>query len=230
VSRVIAEMRHGDYTQTSSNSAGRVRLTRAQFATEVVVRVLTVPLLGLFVILTVHQYMRDTSRVTLLVFAFAEVLSVGLAVFSRVPRERDWKPLSLAATICATFYFLAFRIEPGIRLVPEVLAANIQLAGLLVQIYAKWSLRRSFGLLPANRGVIVAGPYRVVRHPMYLGYLVTDIGFLVANFGVRNVVVVVAQWTLQVVRIVKEEQLLSKDATYREYMSRVRYRLVHGVF
>ena len=74
------------------------------------------------------------------------------------------------------------------------------------------------------------GPYRVVRHPMYLGYLVTDIGFLVANFGVRNVVVVVAQWTLQVVRIVKEEQLLSKDATYREYMSRVRYRLVHGVF
>src|ERR1700732_2814903 len=159
VSRVIAEMRHGDYTQTSSNSAGRVRLTRAQFATEVVVRVLTVPLLGLFVILTVHQYMRDTSRVTLLVFAFAEVLSVGLAVFSRVPRERDWKPLSLAATICATFYFLAFRIEPGIRLVPEVLAANIQLAGLLVQIYAKWSLRRSFGLLPANRGVIVVGPY-----------------------------------------------------------------------
>jgi len=158
------------------------------------------------------------------------VLTVGLAVFSRVPRERDWKPLSLAATLCATFYFLAFSIEPGIRLVPEVLAAGMQVAGLFVQIYAKWSLRRSFGLLPANRGVVVAGPYRIVRHPMYLGYFVTDLGFLVANFGVRNVVVVLAQWTLQVVRIVKEEQLLSNDSTYREYMSRVRYRLVHGVF
>jgi protein-S-isoprenylcysteine O-methyltransferase Ste14 len=205
-------------------------MTGTQLAAEIGIRALTMALLGLFVALTVHQFMRDTSRITLPVFAFAEVLTIGLAMFSRVPRERDWKPLSVVVTICATFYFLAFSIEPGIRLVPEILAAGIQVTGVLLQIYAKWSLRRSFGLLPANRGVVVVGPYRVVRHPMYLGYLVTDIGFLVANFGVRNVVIVVAQWTLQAVRIVKEEQLLSKDATYRDYMSRVCYRLIRGVF
>jgi len=214
-------------TQALSNRPG---LTRAQLAIEVGVRILTVPLLGLFVAMTVHQYVMDTSRVTLLVFAFAEVLTVGLAVFARVPRERDWRPLSLGATLCATFYFLAFQITPGIRLVPEALAAALQVVGVLVQIYAKWSLRRSFGLLPANRGVIINGPYRLVRHPMYLGYLITDIGFLAANFGVRNLLVVIAQWMLQVVRIVKEEQLLSNDITYREYMGRVRYRLVHGLF
>ena len=216
--------------RAASAPANRAGLTRAQLAVEAGVRMLTVPLLGLFVAVTVHQYVMDTSRVTLLLFAFAEVLTVILAVFSRVPRERDWGPLSLGATLCATFYFLAFQIAPGIRLVPEATAAALQVAGLLVQIYAKWSLRRSFGLLPANRGVIVTGPYRIVRHPMYLGYLITDIGFLVANFGMRNLIVVVAQWTLQIVRIVKEEQLLSNDVTYREYMRRVRYRLVHGVF
>ena len=205
-------------------------MTRTQLAAEIGIRGLTMALLGLFVALSVHQFMRDTSRITLLVFAFAEVLTVGLAMFSRVPRERDWKPLSLVVTICATFYFLAFSIEPGVRLVPEALAAGIQVAGVLLQIYAKWSLRRSFGLLPANRGVVVVGPYRVIRHPMYLGYLVTDIGFLAANFGVRNLAIVVAQWALQAVRIVKEERLLSKDATYRDYMSRVRYRLIRGLF
>lgn len=115
-------------------------------------------------------------------------------------------------------------------MVPEVLAAGVQVVGVLLQIAAKWSLRRSFGLLPANRGVVISGPYRIVRHPMYLGYLVTDIGFLVANFGVRNVVVVLVQWTLQIVRVLKEEQLLSKDIAYRDYMSRVRYRLIRGVF
>ena len=205
-------------------------MTRTQLAAEIGIRGLTMALLGLFVALSVHQFMRDTSRITLLVFAFAEVLTVGLAMFSRVPRERDWKPPSLVVTICATFYFLAFSIEPGVRLVPEALAAGIQVAGVLLQIYAKWSLRRSFGLLPANRGVVVVGPYRVIRHPMYLGYLVTDIGFLAANFGVRNLAIVLVQWALQAVRIVKEEQLLSKDATYRDYMSRVCYRLIRGVF
>ena len=205
-------------------------MTGTQLAGEIGIRGLTMALLGLFVALSVHQFMRDTSRITLLVFAFAEVLTVGLAMFSRVPRERDWKPLSLVVTICATFYFLAFSIEPGVRLVPEALAAGIQVAGVLLQIYAKWSLRRSFGLLPANRGVVVVGPYRVIRHPMYLGYLVTDIGFLAANFGVRNLAIVLVQWALQAVRIVKEEQLLSKDATYRDYMSRVCYRLIRGVF
>jgi len=82
--------------------------------------------------------------------------------------------------------------------------------------------------LAADRGGILAGPYRIVRHPLYLGYLVTDIVFDAANFGVRGDVVVV-QWTLQIVRIVKEDQLLPNDMTYRECMSRVRYRLVHGV-
>ncbi|MDQ7981736.1 isoprenylcysteine carboxylmethyltransferase family protein [Paraburkholderia sp. SARCC-3016] len=193
-------------------------------------RVVTVPLLCLFLVVTIHQYIKDPSRITLLIFAFAEVLTVVLAAFSRVPRERDWNPLSVVVTVLATFYFLAFQITPGTRLVPEAMAATIQVIGVVVQIYSKWSLRRAFGLLPANRGIIVTGSYRFVRHPMYLGYLVTDIGFLAANFGTRNLVVVLVQWTLQVQRIVREERLLSNDIAYREYKRHVRYRLLYGVF
>ncbi|SOE94194.1 Protein-S-isoprenylcysteine O-methyltransferase Ste14 [Burkholderia sp. D7] len=216
--------------QTPSHAADRVRLTRTQFATECALRTITAVVLYLFLVGTVHQYLKDTSRITLLFFAFAEFLTVGLAIFSRVPRERDWNPLSLIVTLFATYYFVAFRIEPGTRLVPELCAAVVQVAGVVIQVYAKWSLRRSFGLLPANRGVVVFGPYRVVRHPMYLGYFVTDIGFLLANFGPRNILIVLVQWTIQVVRITREERLLSKDDTYRQYMSRVRYRLISGLF
>ena len=45
--------------------------------------------------------------------------------------------------------------------------------GLAVVIVGKMTLGRSFGVVPANRGVVVGGPYRLVRHPIYTGYLIT---------------------------------------------------------
>ena len=217
-------------TQVPSCPTDRARLTRTQLATEIVLRTLTAVVLSIFVVSTAHQYLKDPSRITLIFFALSGVLTVGLAIVSRVPRERDWNPLSLAITLCGTFYYLAIRTEPGLRLVPELYAAGVQVLGVVIQVYAKCSLRRSFGLLPANRGVIDFGPYRVIRHPMYLGYIVTDIGFLLANFGRWNVLVTFILWTMQVGRIVQEERLLAKDDTYRRYMSRVRYRLISGLF
>jgi protein-S-isoprenylcysteine O-methyltransferase Ste14 len=78
--------------------------------------------------------------------------------------------------------------------------------------------------------VVVRGPYRFLRHPMYFGYLIKDVGFLLPNFGLQNLFVLVVHWGLQVGRVVREEKLLSADRRYREYMSRVRYRLIVGVF
>lgn len=209
--------------------AERARLTRPQLA-EIVLRIITAGVLFLFVYGAVQQYLKDMSRITLIFFIFANILTVGLAIFSRAPSERDWNPFSLVVALFGTFYFAAFNIEPGLQLLPEGYAAAVQIVGVLIQIYAKLSLRRSFGLLPANRGVVVFGPYRFIRHPMYVGYFVTDIGFLLANLGLQNLFLVLMQWGVQVVRIMQEERLLSKDDAYRRYMGRVRYRLVSGVF
>ena len=57
----------------------------------------------------------------------------------------------------------------------------ISAVGLIVVIVGKMSLGRSFGLMPANRGIVSTGLYRVVRHPIYLGYLITHVGFVAAN-------------------------------------------------
>ncbi|MDB5988908.1 MAG: isoprenylcysteine carboxyl methyltransferase [Herbaspirillum sp.] len=206
------------------------QVTRSQLAPELILRIITAAVLFLFVFGTVQQYLKDMSRITLIFFIFANILTVGLAIFSRIPLERDWNPFSLMIALFGTFYFAAFNIKPGMQLVPEYCAAGLQIVGVLIQIYAKLSLRRSFGLLPANRGVVVFGPYRFIRHPMYVGYFVTDIGFLLANFGLQNVFLVLMQWAVQVVRITQEERLLSRDEAYRHYMSRVRYRLIAGVF
>src|SRR5471032_2787394 len=214
----------------SSGAVKSGRLTPAQFIIEIGLRVGTVLIMALFSVSVVHQYLRDTSRITLLVFLCAEVLTTCLAACSRVPRVRDWNPLSVALAVGASFYFVAFRIDPGVRLIPEALAVGLQATGVLVSIWAKYSLRRSFGILPANRGIVAGGPYRIIRHPIYFGYFVRDCGFLLANFGLQNLLIVVGHWSLQIGRIVREERLLSKDQTYRQYMQRVRYRLIAGLY
>ncbi len=116
----------------------------------------------------------------------AEMVTVTISLFTRIPRARDWNILSVLMSTGATFYFLAFSLEPGVHLIPEWLAAPLQIAGIVIQVSAKLSLRRSFDILPANRCVVVRGPYRLIHHPMYFGYLVGDIGFLLPTSACRT--------------------------------------------
>jgi protein-S-isoprenylcysteine O-methyltransferase Ste14 len=207
-----------------------VPLTRDRLVGEILMRLLAVLMFSMFISSSIYQFHKDPSRITLPLLAFSELLTLGLAVCTRVPRERDWNPLTVVISTCASFYFFAFRLEPGLHLIPETVAAGLQIAGVVIQVSAKLSLRRSFGILPANRGVVVSGPYRFARHPIYLGYFVTQVGFLSSNFGVQNLVVLLLLWALQIFRVVREERVLVRDEKYREYAARVRYRFIPGVF
>lgn len=210
-------------------AAGSMRLSRAQRVAETAMRLFAVLLFSMFVSGALHQFVKDPSRLTIVLLVISETLTLGLAVCTRVPRERDWHPLSVLVAGFASFYFLAFSMTPGIRLVPESLAVGLQIAGMLVQIGAKLALRRSYGILPANRGVVSGGLYRVVRHPVYAGYLIYNVGFLLPDFGVQNLLVLLGLWTMQTLRVVREERVLRKDPAYRDYMKRVRYRVLPGV-
>ncbi|WP_408532517.1 methyltransferase family protein [Paraburkholderia fungorum] len=197
---------------------------------EITVRVGAAMILSLFAYGAIIQWRAAPSRITLLLAVVAACVTVGLSLFSRVPMKRDWRPFAFICSMGGTYYFLAVRLAPGAQLVPETVGVALQLLGIFWQLFAKTSLRRSFGILPANRGVVSRGAYRFVRHPMYLGYFVTDIGFLLVNFGLQNLLVYGCQFALQVGRIVREEQLLSADEGYRTYKGRVRYRVIPGVF
>jgi len=103
-------------------------------------------------------------------------------------------------------------------------------AGLCIVVMGKLSLGRSFGLTPANRGIVCRGLYRVVRHPIYLGYLITHLGFLLANPSGWNIAMLVVADVALTFRAICEEQTLAQDPEYRLYMDRVRWRLIPAVF
>lgn len=120
-------------------------------------------------------------------------------------------------------------LTPTQPLAPNIGVALV-LAGMAFSLSSKLILRRSFGIVAANRGVKVAGPYRLIRHPMYAGYVVTHIGTLLLLPHQWNWVLFLAAWTAMAMRIEAEERVLRNDPTYASYVERVRYRLLPGIY
>jgi len=102
--------------------------------------------------------------------------------------------------------------------------------GALIQLHAKLTLGLSFGCVPAHRGLKLAGPYRFVRHPMYAGYLIGHVAYLLINPTGWNVAIYALCYCLQIPRILTEERILGRDPAYRAFSQRVRYRLLPGIF
>ncbi len=115
-------------------------------------------------------------------------------------------------------------------LLADQFTAALSTAGLCLVIAGKLVLGRSFGLVPANRGVVAQGPYVLMRHPIYTGYLLTHVGFLAAHPTAWNVVMILMADSALVVRALLEERVLNQDEQYRAYCARVGWHLVPGVF
>jgi protein-S-isoprenylcysteine O-methyltransferase Ste14 len=162
------------------------------------------------------------------------VVSEGLGVILILVRRRSATlsshPLDWALSFAAVNAPLLAMPAPASTFIPSQVASALMFAGLLIQISAKAALWRSFGIVPANRGVKTGGPYRFIRHPMYAGYTLTHIGFLLGFPLLQNVFLYLTILAVEVARILREEAILNRDPVYRDYAARVRYRLLPGVF
>ena len=105
----------------------------------------------------------------------------------------------------------------------------LELLGITLTQVARVYMGRSFGVLPANRGVVSNGPFSWVRHPIYFGWLILATGYAVSYPVPRNIFVVAMTLPFMVWRIEQEERHLREDPAYRSYESDVRYRLVPGL-
>jgi len=171
----------------------------------------------------------QTGKWTSLLWMVSEGLVILLMVFRRESRRLSRHPWDWIVALGGSFTALIIR-PAATAIAPEFIGVALQLAGTVFEIYAKVFLGRSFGIVAADRGIVVGGPYRIVRHPIYLGYLVTHVGFLLANWNPRNLLIYIVTYFFQISRILSEERILSEDAAYREYRGRVRFRLIPGVF
>ena len=158
--------------------------------------------------------------------AFA-VFTVGRAA----PRRPSRSPVAFVACAAALAATIGFA-DPG-RGTPE----GVLVAGELVAVaFAVWLLvsvlflGRCFGVLPEARGLVTKGPYRIIRHPIYLGYVVTHVSFLLSHPTLWNVLAIGSGDLALVARALYEEQILTRDSAYARYCATVKWRLVPGVY
>jgi protein-S-isoprenylcysteine O-methyltransferase Ste14 len=137
-----------------------------------------------------------------------------------------------AAAVAATW--LPFAL-PLLRGAPPGAARQAVADVLLVlgTTWAVWSLYylgRNVSVLAQARGLADRGPYRWVRHPLYLGELISSLGVAVAANSLVAAVVWLVLCGLQVYRALQEEQVLLRALPdYRSYRSRTA-ALVPGLF
>lgn len=182
----------------------------------------------LFAFAHVNALIDEGFRLSLALIVVFETLMVGLVFFRRDTTEVDVSALAVVAGMVGSFAVLGFRPvgEANDLLIGQV----IQLVGVVLQLGSSFSIGRSFGFLPANRGISTGGLYRLVRHPFYFSYLVTQTGYLLSNLSVWNAAIIAVGLCFQVLRIRYEERLLSRDEDYRAYTDTVRWHLVPGVW
>jgi protein-S-isoprenylcysteine O-methyltransferase Ste14 len=163
-----------------------------------------------------HALSHATTRAWLLAVYGILRAGVGLAfalftVGRAEPRRRARSPVAFLAAAAAIATVFAFS-EPG-RSTPE----GVVIAGEAVSVVACiWllisvlALGRCFGVLPEARGLVRRGPYRVVRHPVYLGEIGAFVGLGIASPSLKNAGAVAAVIVAQSVRMRLEEGALTE--------------------
>jgi protein-S-isoprenylcysteine O-methyltransferase Ste14 len=179
---------------------------------------------------TLHQQARLLQEVVTVVF-----LALVVILFAVRRRRIEGQRAGWGAGVVAlvgTFLLNAVAflpVEDSASTMTLLASSGVVIVGTLFTIWSLATLGRCFGLFPEVRGLVLRGPYRLVRHPVYLGELVSGFGLLIAKPHPLVVAFFIAFVVLQYWRTIYEERALAEayPSQYPAYTSQVP-RLVPG--
>ena len=174
----------------------------------------------------------------LLFLAFVGAVAL-IYVFRKPPALGRRDPPTFAVSMYASFTLLALRPVAELIHAPVVfnssptaiLVSNVLLiSGFALAAYSLAYLRFNFSILPEARAMVTGGPYRFVRHPIYLGEIIGGCGLIVVLFSWFSVAVLISFIAAQLYRTYIEEGVLVEAIPgYAAYRLQTPHRLIPGV-
>ena len=183
--------------------------------------------------LVILFFLTPTFTIADWIYVLQHLIVLGIALTRRHAKVRDYSIVSSIAVGIAYVYPYAqviyLRWSPGYVAWPAAGLVLVTL-GAVLSLVSLVTIGRFFGIRPALRGLVTSGPYRLVRHPIYLSYVIADIGYNLEEWNSITLLLVLTGWASLIYRIQAEERVISQHAEWPAYVGLVRYRLFPGIW
>lgn len=189
--------------------------------------VLAASFFSIFVYIYIKELLSH-FRPSLLLMLIKETLDISFFLCRKTPVVVNFRVIPWVIALGGTVTPLVLIPTPVAT--DSLVGETFQYLGLFCQILAVLSLNRSLGIVPAIRDIKTSGTYRFVRHPLYLSYFISLTGFVINNFSIYNIMLLLLLVALQLYRIQKEEELLSQDQSYQEYASHTKWKVIPFIY
>ena len=162
---------------------------------------------------------------------FLGLLSV-LFLIRLEPLQKAKGFLPRAMAIAGTFgvALVTFFPRANLSMAQTVIASLLCLLGTGISVFVLAHLGRSFSLMAEARRLVTTGPYRLVRHPLYLFEAVASLGVLLQFLSLYTVIIFIGFGLIQFQRMKNEEAVLEMAfPEYQDYKSKTA-RLIPGIY
>ena len=179
-----------------------------------------------FLILRVREYPLFVLKPLWLAETLLFAVLIAAFLFRSIPQDRSRGVREIVIPLFASLLPFLLLFSPPVS---WVVASRPLLFGIFwwmtvataLTVWGMWTLRHAFSITVEARTLVTGGPYRFVRHPVYLGEMLAAAGVAMLRFSTVNCFLLALFIFLQLLRTRWEEVKLTRNfPEYKNFAAR----------